>query len=52
MTDLKGFQRFEQRFYSKHVSSSEEWPLLGMWEFFQIRHSSYQPLTFHWRYAA
>ena len=48
MSDLKEFQRFEQRPFvgERNVSFSYEGPLLGTLEFIEISHGSYQPLNF------
>ena len=48
MTDLKEFQRFEQRPFAreKNIPFSDEGPLLELLEFFGISHGSYQPLNF------
>ena len=44
VTDLKEFQHFKQRSFV--ISFSDEGPLLQMLEFFEISHSSYQPINF------
>ena len=55
MTDLKEFQRYEQRPFVKErnmscfceqVSFSDEGPLLVTLQFFEVSHSIYQPYNF------
>ena len=54
VTDLKEFQRFEQRPFIRerkkkrveHISFSDEGPLLETLEFFEISHASYQLFNF------
>ena len=48
VTDLKQFQRFEQRPFvrERNISFSEERPLFETLEFLEISHGSYQPFNF------